>query len=290
MLTNEGFKRKTYVEYIEEMHEQARELYGADVDLTDRSPLGQWVMLLAYQRAEESELTEHVYNSAFIDFAEGISLDYAVKYKTLTRFPEREAVGQYTLLVDPGKTVPAGFIVGTPGEVEFFVVNEVTDVDNDGIVIVDIKALIAGASGNVQANTITEIVTPLEGITSGFNAVPTENGQDRETDTELRNRYHGTVGEGPTVEGIGSKLMNTIAGVRSAIVIENDSDVVDADGRPPHSFEAIVLGGLPADIGQSIASSKGVGIRAFGSETVIVKDASGEIKSDSVATQKYLCK
>lgn len=288
-LTAQGFKRKRYSDYITELEALARELFGADVDLSDYSPLGQWVKLLAYREAETSELIEAVYNSADVDRAEGVSLDYAVKFKGITRFAERPAyLENLTLLVDPGLTIEPGLLVGTLGGIQFFTLETVTDSDNDGIVIAAIEAIEPGAIGNVPANTINEILTPRSGINSVYNSTKLAGGQDRETDAELRNRYKATTGENGTPDGIATKLMNNVAGVRAALVIDNVEDVEDADGRPAHSFEAIVLGGSIDDIGAMLLQVKPVGIRAYGSETVIVKDKAGndQIIGFSYATKK----
>lgn len=274
-LTANGFVKKSYDEYVEKMQQQAKELFGPNVDLSDYSPIGQWVKMLAYERVESDELAEAVFNSAFVDTAEGVALDYAVKYKSISRFPEQPAVGEVLIEVDPGLTVPAGLWVGTPDGVNFFVTDTVIDSDNDGFVTASIEALEPGAAGNIPANTITEIVTPQSGINSVNNPASTEQGRDKETDAELRNRYYATSGDGSTLDGITSALLNTVPGVRAAVVIENVNDTPDSSGRPPHSFESIVLGGQPADIGAAILSKKPGGVRAYGSQTIVLKDISG---------------
>lgn len=274
ILTAQGFQRKSYEDYLGELERQARELFGADVNLGDASPLGQWIKLIAYQRAEENELAEAVYNSAFVDTATGIGLDRAVKYKGITRFEALAAKGQITMQVDPGVTVEAGLIVATDDDKQFITTETATDADLDGVVTAEIEAIVTGMAGNVPANTITDIATPSAGVLEVNNEKPTDYGRDKETDAELRNRYYATTGEGSTTEGIKSALLNNVPALRGACVIENNLDDYDADGRPPHSFEAIVLGGNPMDIGQVILNKKPAGIRAIGSQEVVVKDSS----------------
>jgi uncharacterized phage protein gp47/JayE len=293
-LTAQGFIRKRYDDYITEMEQQARELFGADVNLSDNSPLGQFIKLIAYARAEENELAEAVYNSAFVDTAEGVSLDRVCKYIGITRLQAQKAVGPGALkiTVDEGATVEAGLIVSTQGGIEFITTETVTDTDNDGIVYADIEAVEAGAAGNVPANTITEIVTPVAGVQSVTNEIATSGGRDTETDAELRSRYYLSVAKSgsSTTDGIRAALLNDVPGVRAVTVIENNNDTTDADGRPPHSFEVIVLGGNPQDIAEAILSKKPAGIRAYGSQTVVVQDASGNNQTIgfSTATQKNI--
>ncbi len=62
-------------------------------------------------------------------------------------------------------------------------------------------------------------------------------------------------------------------------MIENDLEVADGDGRPPHSFESIVLGGLDADIAEVIWENKPAGIQTHGSTNVIHVDTEGISRS-----------
>jgi len=133
-------------------------------------------------------------------------------------------------------------------------------------------------AGAVQApaRTLTVIETPVAGLDSAFNFVDAVVGRDVETDTELRLRRAASlqVAGAGTVEAIVSALRN-VPDVTSAIVIENDTDIVDGDGRPPHSFEAILQGGNDQVIADTIWSVKPAGINTFGTEVESVTDSMG---------------
>ena len=75
-------------------------------------------------------------------------------------------------------------------------------------------------------------------------------------------------------DSIASALM-TLNGVTTALVYENDQDTTDAEGRPPHSIEAVVNGGEPAEIGLTIWQKKAAGIDTFGSQSVTINDSQG---------------
>jgi len=159
--------------------------------------------------------------------------------------------------------------------------------DNAGAVTVTITVLTAGVpqgtvnctaedAGATQApaRTLTVIETPVAGLDTVLNLVDAVVGRDTETDLELRLRRSESLqvaGSG-TVEAIVSTLRN-VPDVTAAIVIENDTDVVDGDGRPPHSFEAIVEGGADQDIADEIWSVKPAGIATFGTENINVTDS-----------------
>lgn len=63
-------------------------------------------------------------------------------------------------------------------------------------VIVPIQATLAGSSGNVAAGAITQFAnvgSPVLGVTTVTNALPTSNGTDQESDSELKVRFQNTI-------------------------------------------------------------------------------------------------
>lgn len=137
------------------------------------------------------------------------------------------------------------------------------------------KADVAGAlSPNI--GSITQIVTSYAGWDSVENNVAAVVGRDAETDISLRQRWGASVygRASAMVEAIRAALIHT-DGVTFAIVYENDTDVTDADGRPPHSIEAVVAGGNPQDIGATIWRTHAGGITTYGTQAVTVNDSQG---------------
>ena len=126
------------------------------------------------------------------------------------------------------------------------------------------------------ANTITNIISVISGLDSTINTVDVVVGRDRETDEEFRIRTleADQVKSVATIPAITSRLRN-IQGVFSATVIENETDVTDGDGRPPHSYEAVIVGGEDEDIAQDMWASKPAGIQLYGSTTELITDSEG---------------
>ncbi|MFF2887025.1 baseplate J/gp47 family protein [Paenibacillus sp. NPDC057967] len=89
-----------------------------------------------------------------------------------------------------GTNVPSGWQLSTIGDapIYFELVNAVM-VGADGEVEAAIRAMEAGALGNVAAGTIVNIVESIEGLTSVTNLRPTSGGADRESDAALLDRY-----------------------------------------------------------------------------------------------------
>ena len=276
-LTAEGFTRKYYEDYLEEMEQQVIELFGEDINLSENGPMGKLIHLWAYGRAEENELAEQIYLSSFVDHAEGISLDYAVKGIGMYRASATYATVPINITVDAGTTIPSGTIFATLDDVEFIVSASVTDSDNDGLIAITVTAVEPGIIGNVATNTVTVINTPVVGLLSVTNPSPGTGGMDAETDKELRDRHAsiGATGLSSTINGIRATILNDIPAVSSVVIVENATNATDGSGRPANSFETIVYGGNSADIAAAILKAKPAGIRAYGTQSVTVVDDSG---------------
>jgi len=231
--------------------------------------LNAWEESLAWQMAED------VYLSAFVDSATGTSLDKVVQYIGIMRNPSLRATGEVVFSGDNGTVIGEGFLVETEDGIQFETTEEVEIAAGEATA--DIRAVEPGTDGNVPAATITEIVNPIVGLDSATNPEPTTGGRNKETDAELRERYIQSVAKGgaSTVDSIRASLLDT-EGVRAALVIVNNSDTTDGDGRPPKSFESYVLGGESEDIAKIILQTGAAGIQPFGTESQIVQDDSGQ--------------
>lgn len=136
----------------------------------------------------------------------------------------------------------------------------------------------AETAGNIPAyaGTLTVIETPVSGWDSVTNAADITEGNDIETDAALRLRRLQTLANpgSTTVDAIRAKLLQ-VENVTSVSVFENDTDSTDASGRPPHSFEAVVQGGVGQTIADEIWENKAAGIQTFGSSSDTVTDTMG---------------
>lgn len=127
-----------------------------------------------------------------------------------------------------------------------------------------------------EANTITEIVTPVLGWDSVTNPLATSEGRYLETDEELRTRFRETKLERSSniLDSLYSAL-NNIEGVEEVAIYENDTGVTDSNGVPGHSFLPVVLGGSGQIIAETIWENKPMGILSHGNTTVTIYDTQG---------------
>lgn len=275
MLDRNGFKRKRYSDLVEDMTLKAKELFGEDTNLSEKSFLGILIRLFAWFLAIIWEVAEKVYNSGYMHKAEGIQLDRKAWEFGITRLQEQHAQGTIEIHGTPGFVIEEGTLFETDKGILFELVADVT-LDENGVGTGDIVCTEPGTKGNVAANTITIVSNPNENITSVTNPEPTTGGRERETDAEFLERYQ------QTLSGLGSSNTDSIRaellklnGVRAAVVIENTKSTPDEAGRPAKSISTYVLGGDPQEIAQAIFKKKAGGIEAYGTEQVEVLDMAG---------------
>jgi len=127
------------------------------------------------------------------------------------------------------------------------------------------------------AGTLNAIVNPVVGWQAIINYTDFPVGRNQETNSELRFRRQQSlqVVGSSTVEAIRSRLIQNVTDVLAVSIVENRLDVVDGDGRPPHSYEAVVSGGVDAEVAQEIWQTKPAGIETHGDVEVIVSDSQG---------------
>ena len=129
------------------------------------------------------------------------------------------------------------------------------------------------------AGEITEIVTPVTGWTKVYNQADANPGRNVETDDELRIRRAQTLRAGyATDDAIRLNLLNSVPNIVTAMVTSNRSDVVDSDGRPPHSYEAVIEGGLDSDIAAVLWKVQPSGIQSVGLLSAPTPDSMGFIR------------
>ncbi|KZN96171.1 hypothetical protein AZI98_08900 [Aeribacillus pallidus] len=275
MLDATGFKRKRYTELVDDMTLKAQELFGEDINVSEKSFLGILIRLFAWFLALLWEVAEKVYNSGYMHKAEGIQLDRKGWEFGITRLQEAHAQGTIEIRGTPGFVVEEGTLFETSSGVLFELTENVT-LDENGVGTGLIVCTEPGTKGNVAVNSITIVSNPNENITSVTNPEPTEGGRARETDAEFLERYQQTLsGLGSsTTDSIRSELLK-LNGVRAAVVIENTQSTPDEAGRPPKSVSTYILGGDPDEIAQVIFSKKAAGIEAYGTEQVEVFDMAG---------------
>lgn len=285
MLDERGFHTKRYEEMIDEVNAEAKEKFGPDVNLSERTPLGIILRIFAWFMSLVYKVVQDVYYAAYIDTAHGIQLDRKVADYNITRFTARKSSVTCTVKGTLGAMVPTGMRASTTSEIYFETrqIYTISDPDPDdetgkmGICDIEMYAVEPGVSGNVDAGLITNLVNPIESIREITNKLPATGGREEETDQELRSRFKLSRGKNgkATISSIRAGILS-VPGVRAATVVENYT-METVDGNPPKSVHAYVLGGEEADIAAAILDYKAGGIEPYGDVYVDVEDISGRM-------------
>lgn len=277
-VTERGFHRPTYVELLDAIEYKAREFFGASANLTVRSPLGVFLRIFAWMLNVLFSLIEDVYNSRFVDTAVGTSLYNLGKAIGLQLLPAQKATGYVIFTGTPGTVIPVGFLVRTVAGLQYAVLGE-GRIGTDGTITLPVQAVATGADYDAAPGTVREITNPMDGVSSCTNPAAIDGGHGRETDEEFRDRYFKSVdyAGGVNVDAIAGEILQNVEAVTSATGYENDNDVTDSQGLPPHSIEIVVYGGLDQEVAQAIYRRKAGGIQTYGNRSVQVIGKNGQL-------------
>lgn len=186
-INEDGFKRKTYLEIFESMKTRAKELFGENINLTEKSPLGMFLMATAWEISLAWQELENSYLSNYSMYAVGDALDKVVSNFGRARHPNIHAVGKVTIYGNDMAYVPKDFLVGTENGIMFRTLE--AKLLEGGSNVFPIIAIEPGIASNVPVSTITKIINPLAGVSSVNNEEEVRDGADIETDESLRARH-----------------------------------------------------------------------------------------------------
>lgn len=132
----------------------------------------------------------------------------------------------------------------------------------------------------LPANALAVMDSSVNGWDSVNNLVAGATGRFVETDEELRIRHSNTVRAtgSLTVQSIRARLLAEVDSVTYAAVYENRTNTIDQYGLPPHSFEAVVSGGLDQAVANKIFEVKPSGIETYGNTSIQVLDENGDVQ------------
>ena len=273
-LSEKGFKRKLYSDIEDDLFIRAKNMFGEDINLSERSPLGIFLRVIAWSLSLIWQVAEKTYHQGHLNEAEGLSLDYVCEKADIYRFPALKATGEVKFTGKAGKKIYKGFKAATNNNVVYETVEEV-QISTDGTVKAKVICTQLGDIGNVDANTINTIINPELDIDTVNNTERFLSGREVETDDELRERYKlSFIASGKaTMNAIIAHLLK-IPTLKGYKVLENDTMEVK-NNMQPKSIKVIVLGGTDEEIGRAIFESKAAGIQTNGNISYIATDNLG---------------
>lgn len=280
-----GLQVKTAAEITSDLTVAMQNIYGADINVEQNSPDGQFIGIMTQMCVDIRELIVQINAGFDPDQAVGAILDQRVAFNDI----QREG-GTYTIQpvdIVTNRTVeldgldgnfnnPLGtaYTVQDDNANEFILIDSVTLLA--GTTTVSFRAQQIGAV-NVPIDTIINPVTIITGVISVNNSSAAITvGEQEETDPQLRTRRQRSVALASNgyLNGLLGTVLN-LPGVTEAALYENVSDNVDANGIPAHGIWLIVDGGADSDIANAIYTKKSYGANMKGAVTEPIITASG---------------
>lgn len=235
-----------------------KEVYGAAINLTETSPFGVLVGVMAERYASLWEMLEAVYEASFPNTSFGIYLDELVAFNGILR--EAGSVSSVLLTftrsndnTDGDVIIPQGTeVTAENSNVIWTTQTEATILNNSATTTVSAIANEVGEIGAVEGSLIVLVISVpnVASVTNGTNATV---GSEEETDTALKLRRQSQLGAPGTATATGIvSALQLLEEVRQATIIVNDTDSTDSGGRPPHSFETFVSLDAAFNLGQEM--------------------------------------
>ena len=274
-VSSTGFNRKRLNQLLDELNSEVKSIFGENFNVSPESPDGQINGVISESNANLWEIAEEAYNAFNPKAAAGTTLSNLVQLNGITRLAATRSHVELTLTGDSGTVIPEGSLISTSDTGDELSTDVSVTIDGTGNAIVQATALEFGPI-TMLAGTITEIDSPVTGWGTVDNISDAIEGTNEESDPDLRARRQRSVARDAQaiIDGIQSAVEN-IDNVTQALVLENDTDAVDANGLPAHSFQVVVSGGADIDVADIIWLKKPAGIQAFGDITEQIIDSQG---------------
>lgn len=268
------------------------QIYGPDINVDSNTPDGQLINIFTLSKQDVLQLCVGIYNSFNPDAAVGIALDALAQFCGISR-----KGGTYTQIAITITTDRSLNLNGLDSSSPF----TVADQAGNQFQLIASASLIQGTNNlNFQAvnigyvqttpNTITTPITYIPGVLTINNAaIAFQVGTNQETDSQfrLRRQQSTAVPSQGVLQGLIGGLY-TISGILQAVVYENQTDSVDANGVPAHAIWVITNGGATADIANMIYKYRSQGCNMKGATTYSYPQIDGtslQIAWDVAASQ-----
>lgn len=296
MIDDNGFSRPTYAEIVDDLSTEWRRLFGENAQTGGHSVGGVVIRILAYVLDRLYQLAEVVYNSQFVDSAEGTTLDQLGANAGVARKAAAPGIGKVMIYGTVGYVVPSGTLFKRSDGLMYVTTEDISLTDT-GHASVDVNGhtvtaptgtvgygasdyLYAEEQGdayNCSIKTDLGQVTPVKEIAYAYMSDVT-GGADEETDDSLRERIdlaNTSVRPSSPYDGVLSAV-RAVTGVNSVKIITNDTMADDPTTETPaKSVHIYVDGGYSADVGTAIFSSLAAGIATAGKTVVSCTDIAG---------------
>lgn len=266
-----GLHIPTYIDIRDQQVIDAKTIFGQDIYLENDSQDYQYICTIAEKIYDAFQLAQLVYNNRSPSTAIDAALDGIIKINGIKR--QSASYSNVPVIVSgiTGTIITNGIVLDK-GSIKWDLPSIVTIPESGQIEVVATCEI----AGPIVANPsdLIGIYNPTYGWNGVYNLASAELGADKETDSKLRKRQSQSTAQ-PSVtmlEGTSGAIAQ-VKDVTRSKTYENDTNIVDSLGLPPHSITCVVEGGIDEDIANAIFIHKGIGCYTNGDITVDVTDS-----------------
>lgn len=265
-ITPTGFVAKTEQQYFDE----EQQLYlniDPNWNLDPSTPDGLKLASDAEKYAQLDEAIQVAYNSKDPNKARDVELDTICALTGTIRNLGTPSNVELTLTGEPNTVVIAGKLVESVVDGSQWRTDSNVTIGVGGTVTVTATCTTNGAT-QASIGTIARIVNTIGGwqkVTNSTVATPGTNVQNNASLRLERAKAVSRPGNAQVDNMLGEIF--AVSGVRRAIILENDTDVTDANGLPKNSVAPIVDGGVDADVALAIFRKKNPGCKLHAAGT-----------------------
>jgi uncharacterized phage protein gp47/JayE len=265
-MENGRFVPDTYDEILSVLMDNAKDVFGEDLNDDDEAVIRLFYKPVARLLAENQSNLKTVLDSAQLEYAEGKALDLLTALIGVRRKSATKSVGSATFsrqtAASVDYTIPKRTKIQTDSidPIKFETTETAILQAGTNDVSVPIQSVTTGVNTNVGSNTLTVMTSPPTGIEEVANPLQTDGGTDAEKDDDLRSRAKDELSDGmrATTKAIRNQLIK-LNKIKSVSMFVNDTNSTDAAGIPPQHTECVVEGESDQKVGQTIFDTKGAG-------------------------------
>lgn len=257
--TENGIELKNTSEILADIQEAFTSAFP-NINLSAETPQGQ---IITYLTSLVTQAQEDIVSLANVFVAGGSNRMLDARNSSIFGLTRKTASkGSVTAIVTglTGTVIPVGFKASN-GEKEF-ITTSVNVIGMNGNVTISMVAVEDGKF-IINSNTLTQIITEINGVESITNPAPSIAGQDTETDSQYRLRAKESVyyNSSALFSGLLARLQQLNGVVKVAGKENTTSQAIQWKNYElqPHSIYPIVKGGDIQEIGDTITKYKNMG-------------------------------
>jgi uncharacterized phage protein gp47/JayE len=247
----------------------AKAQWGKSIDVSEDEFLGHQIANLSLILGEINELVQEIYDALSVSNSTGTQLDNLLELIGLYRSSDSYSTANLKLTATCATTVPTGTQYKTAAGIIFATDDELVFAAA-GDDYVDATCTVVGQN-NAAIGEISQIVNPINGITTVTNLAAAIPGSLRESDSEFKTMHTLAVATSGD-DDVASlyEAIDSVEGVDAVYIHDNDTEEEASDYTPSHFIHVAVIGGDDDEIAAAIDDNKTAGVGTFGEEEIEV--------------------